>query len=1060
MTPPRRAPKLGSCGAPRRSASRLAALVGLLAGCGGASAERAGASAGARASISPHVALPRVVPVARLVPDLEDDAEVVAREATRAHQLVGRLRITTDDDGGLQRASELLPVGRVIAQELPSRLGGGYVFLAVGGRGTELWRSREWLGPLEPLASLGSVASQESPLVAGFDRLYVRLRGNNELVGLDPETGAIVGRGPLPAVPSVGDMVFVDGWRAVVDAELAGPLMTTDAGRSWHPIALDGRLVRLVPGPSGDPLLVGERGAFLLDASGELRPAAAPPLPLSGLGLSAPRVPSSALPGAGLELSAALERTELGERRAQGAARDPALGKSPLRAALLWGHPDGAREAVVARAGTLARVDLTTGRVVAKRERVFAEERCHGIALGVARPEGAEPVGFVCGSSGGPTAIYELERPLGLREVMRFATPRVVVESGQGAIVVRGPCADVPEPSGARAFCVRSREGEVREIRVRGEPTGERVVALADGRTAILVPPRAGAKGQVSLVEGDDAKHVVLQLPAGPEASLLEVGLWQEGFVESAPGELAGWVEAGGPAVGVRVDLATGQVSAGEIVDEPLGLLAAGPRALAIGDRGRLLETLDFGKNWSELELPRGGEAPGRSRERRCGPVGCVLDRWLRVGWGEPSEGDLSEARSPSSARPAALRLSGAPPALECESVRSRAPGVATKPRAALAGESPTGWQVFRGVEPPPLAKGDAGLDAGAPFDAVPMRVYVWGPRDADWARAGRMLLRFSDRHRFDDVVSTAVTSSPYATRELASEALGVGAYGYSISWSATRDAGAAAALVSACRGRSCVLFAAEADRPLALLSTHDGLPMARPMAGSAVKLSSGWYFLAEAGVPDGVGLFHAARGRVRRLAVLPRLAGSRFGTAPLPRLVRRARGEALGLYYAIKDGPSDRRGIRVVAPIDLERGSVEAPIELGADLASLRLDAGCGDRDGWLVELGAIEPAPLLSIDGARASVDSLDLRVRLDPGRACVESAAATLGSAPTARAPRPLPPAARSGSDRPPGPLPSHAAHFSLVTTSAGAEARAELRCRLRDAPAAAASPEPAL
>lgn len=1052
MTRSRRAPRLGSSGASGRSAAKLAGLVGLLTGCGAASAPSAGPPAGARPSTSQHVALPRVVPSARLVPDLEDDAEIVAREATRAHQLVGRLRITTDDDGGLRRASELLPVGRVIAQELPSRLGGGYVFLAVGGRGTELWRSREWLGPLEPLASLGSVASQESPLVAGFDRLYVRLRGNNELVGLDPETGAIVGRGPLPAVPSVGDMLFVDGWRAVVDAELAGPLMTIDAGRSWHPIPLEGRLVRLVPSPSGDPLLLGERGAFLLAANGELRPAAAPPPSLGVLGPSAPR-------GASLELRAALERGALGERPAQGSARHSALGKNPLKAALLWGHPDGAGEAVVARAGTLARVDLSTGRVIAKRERLFAEERCQGIALGAARSEGLEPVGFVCSSSGGPTAIYELERPLGLREVMRFATPRVVVESGQGAIVVRGPCADVPEPTGARAFCVRSAEAEVREIRVRGESAGERVVSLADGRTAILVPPRAGAKGQVSLVEGDDAKHVVLQLPAGPEASLLEVGLWQEGFVESAPGEIAGWVEAGGPAVGVRVELATGRVSAGEIVDEPLGLLAAGPRALALGDRGRLLESVDFGKTWSELELPRGGEAPGRSRERRCGPVGCVLDRWLRVGWGEPSEGDLVEARSPASARPAALRLSGAPPALECESLRTRAPGVATKPRAALAGESPTGWQVFRGVEPPPLAKGDAGIDAGAPFDAVPMRVYVWGPRDADWARAGRMLLRFSDRHRFDDVVSTAITSSPYATRELASEALGVGAYGYSISWSATRDAGAAAALVSACRGRSCVLFAAEADRPLTLLSTHDASPVGRPIAGSAVRLPSGWYFLAEAGVPDGVGLFHATGGRVRRLAVLPRLASSRFGTAPLPKLVRRARGEALGLYYAIKDGPSDRRGTRVVAPIDLERGSVEAPIELGADLASIRLDAGCGDRDGWVVELGAIEPAPLLSIDGARATVDALDLRVRLDPGRACVESAAATLGSSQAARGPGQARPAPRAERAEPPGPRSSGPAHFSLVTTSAGAEARAELRCRLRDAPIARPGAEPA-
>src|SRR5262249_40044020 len=77
---------------------------------------------------------------------------------------------------------------------------------------------------------------------------------------------------------------------------------------------------------------------------------------------------------------------------------------------------------------------------------------------------------------------------------------------------------------------------------------------------------------------------------------------------------------------------------------------------------------------------------------------------------------------------------------------------------------APLAWFPSRSAPPPPLGRGEIGIDAGTephgPF--VPMRVYAWGPKGSAWSRAGRWQARFDDRFDLPGTRSTAVTSSPF----------------------------------------------------------------------------------------------------------------------------------------------------------------------------------------------------------------------------------------------------------------------------------------------------------
>ncbi len=968
----------------------LALLVAPFLGCGAADPAPTTATpsgAGKRAKQGQTFGLPRTWPRSMLLPDLDPARVADASSPEGAARLVGRMRVLVRENGVVERARDLLPVGRVSSLPLPGRLGGGFVFISATGRGTEIWRAATWLAPLSPVASLGPAADMDRPLVAGFDRLYVRLR-SGDLYALDPSTGATVGYGALPPAAAYGDMVFLDGWRAVVDADLRGPLATFDAGATWRPVTLPARLRSLGaasrdPDAGGDAVLAVDGAVYTLSARGDL-----------SLSASAPTQPAATGTPFAFATPPGVRGPSHGPAPTEDASDRSAtppgpLGRRPLRLALERGYPESAEAAVVAHEGSLVRVALSNGAIQRVRPGAYPDRHasCHGIALG--QGDGP-PIGFLCGVPDGPTIIYGLTASFELAPVMRFAGPRAVVESGQGGLVVRGPCGEEAAPEGVRPFCVRSPDGATREVRVRGEVGSERVIALADGRVVILVPPRVGAQGQLSVLEGSRSKHTPVKVPDGAPREV-ETGMWLEGFHQTGPNTIAGWVEAGGPTFGVEVSLG-GALTVGPVVSEPNGVLVSGRFGVAVGSEGKLLETTDTGKTWTEAALPALPSTDTAEETRRCGPVGCALDGWLRVGWGEPALAeDLREAPQPEPPKLGSFKLSSAPVSLACHRGRTTARRTDASRAPAALGESPTGWLPFLGVSPPPLAKDEVGFDAGDAFAANPVRAYVWGKRDSDWTRTGRFVVRFQDDLSLEPVRSSAVSRSPWATTEAARDAFGAGSFG--MTWFAFRDHGGSAALVATCRGATCSIFSVEAGSPALALRPVDRPALGRPLPQSAVKVGPSWFYLADDGGADRVGLFRTDLGRSQLLSSLPRPVVRGGPTTAAPRLVRRAKGAGLGLTFVVKEGPLDRRGVRYVLPVDAETGAIGDAVRLGrADLGDVVLSGGCGSEDGWLVDLTQGDVAFDVDLDGRAASLESVVAVVRWDGASACVDGIAAS--------------------------------------------------------------------
>ena len=386
------------------------------------------------------------------------------------------------------------------------------------------------------------------------------------------------------------------------------------------------------------------------------------------------------------------------------------------------------------------------------------------------------------------------------------------------------------------------------------------MTALGDGRIAVLVPPHSGNAGTLTVVDGAASRDVSatrspslplshpLILPKEPLATVTEFrrGLWLDSFEERAPGVLGGWVEAGGPLVGVEVDL-HGQVTAGEVRDDAGMAVACGRFAVSLIEGGRAAETSDGGKTWTELPLPERDDEARAFPTRGCSPAGASLPGWARVGWGETSTADdMMPTQAPKS-KPMPLKVTpgltftcgvisvATPPPAESPRTAPKTAGVPA-PRRGHGGssnrsaapppsrEAPAGWASFRNTPPPPLVDGDYGIDNGTGPEIVQLHAYAWGRRGADWTRAGRWLVRFDDR--FDasgGVRSTALSASPWNDETLAGDALGSGGSYGATGWTGFLDPSGRAALASACHGSGCALFAAVEGAPVLPLREPSG---------------------------------------------------------------------------------------------------------------------------------------------------------------------------------------------------------------------------------------------
>jgi len=983
---------------PSRASTRLLALLALapltalvVTGCKSGASGRAahGSNAPAKDAGLPTKLVPMVSP-SRLLPDVRGDRGFVAYEAGARRVLVDRMRLVVYEDGTTERANELLPLGHVHAVALPSRLGGGFVFHATSGGGTQLWRASSWLGKLRPLVQFSSTTSD---VVPGFDRLYLRLTSNGKLVAVDAESGEVRSLAPLPPAAAYGGLAFADGFSGVVDADLRGVLATFDAGATWRPLHLPERPAAIAV-VNGEPTMFVAGGKYVLDARGNLT-------------YRANQVATD----------------DEGDDTTPGAPKGP-FGKKVLRAAVEDGFPDAPRTAVVARAGALARVSLDTGAIVDLNLAAFPEREasCHAVRLGAS-------YGFVCGEREGATNVYAFVPPLAMQKVLSFKGPRFVSANGAGALVVRGTCGDAEArgPGGAtqaagaasdegtRVYCVRAASGATREVRVKGDLGVERVVALSDERVAILVPPRAGSTGQLTILKGSQMTNVALVLPQKPRSVARELrrGMWLEGFEEREPGVLGGWVEAGGPVIGVRVKL-DGTVTAGDARDNENGVVISGRFALSQGEGGRAAESIDGGMTWKVFDMPEHDVAPGDAPTRACGPVGCVLAGWIRVGWGKPViSGDLGSAEAPPSLyvpmkTTPTVRVSCTPvgkPVTEPlpDKPAKKEPAPPPPPGGFGFGgfgrpppvPQKTPWSTFRNLPAPALEKDEIGIDNGAPYDLVSLRAYAWGKKGSDWARTGHFLVRFDDR--FDPaggVRSTATSAPPWPDETATAEGMGVGSYPLA-SWGSFLDPTGRHALAHVCRGTSCSLLAASEGQPVLLLRDAAGRTtgFSRPLPHGAVRLGESWFVLVQGGSYDMVALYRVDLGVMRPVTSFYRPSPSRYAMPEPPRLVRRALGTGLGLLVTSIPEPGERFGGMYVHPVDPETGAVGEPIALGKRDLGGALPPRCAEgQDGWVMDT-SLDASPVVDTPGGRGTFDSVEMRLRLDPGMACVEGIAARL-------------------------------------------------------------------
>jgi len=991
-------------------------------------------------AVSPNV-LPadQVVSPGRFLPDVASPypgASELLLDGTRRFILAG-MRIVDRSDGSLERARQVLPTGPAKVVPLPNRVGGGLIVYIVSGANTLVWHASAWMARLESVAEIRGAVEE---MVPGFDRLYARMT-NGDIKALDPVTGRQISLGPLPPATRIGRLAFADAWRAVAVVDFRGALATFDAGNTWRPIPLEGQNVTQLAIRDGDFMLETPRGRFALGPRGEVSQDAVTRESIPRRGPAGPAVESS--------------QANTTERafRSSPAWDSPALGRRPLRAVIEDGWPvierEGEAAAVFAQDGVLYRVGLATGAVLETRRGAFRDESgsCHAVRL-------RQAFGFVCGASEGGTAIYSAERSLDVREVARFAHPRVVVASGNGGLVVRGSCAREAVASGANsAFCFFSPSGDEREVTppvLSPEENGElRPVVLHDGRAVFVVAPADKSTGKVFVSRGATFDTVPIKLD--DRKALLQRGYLLEGIEEREPDVLGAWALIGEELRGVRIGI-DGVVELGRGSANVERTVVAGRLGFDWGSTGRGFETLDGGMTWTPVDLPSAEALQSPRAVTACGPVGCARGSWMRLGWGSVEEPDLLSApapkpslvalapargislrceptgetagpvapgvktpspvemqrKSPSRASTSAPSSVRATPAARAPArpahpadLRASTPTVPGAVKSAVGLVPPAGramtWSSLRGHAPPTLASSDVGLEAGTdPPLAMQARIYAWGARGADWSRTGHVQALFDDRFDLLGVHSTAVTPAPWSDENRASDALGL-TQGQTMNWWALLDASGRAAVLVGQRGGARVdLYGAVAGEPIVAWRDADNTPLSLP--SSVVRIGPVWFFLTSVVTPNAAAtpgawsttVYRVDGGVARRLARLPRVPIPPDEFAP--KLMRRAESGGLGLL--VLGGPGFNQVIRdwYLLPIDPDTGELDEPTRLfGSDLEGEVPPRCAADSDGWVVATD-VKPAPAARIiTPAAASLGSIELRLRLDPGKVCVDAIAA---------------------------------------------------------------------
>jgi len=1136
-----------------------AAIAAMPVACGsGAPARSADASAfrgvGVGASADP------TVQHARLFPEVVDDTQGYGNEPGGGlRAITAGLRVVTARDGSISIAEERLPQAPQLTTALPERLGGGFLFVL----GTTVWRADHWLETARPIfASFQSIQA----IVPGLDRVYIRAQ--NAYLAIDGKTGAVLDLGPWPASPFVSGFAAADGWRAAAITDLRGGVATYDAGATWRALDLPMEPRQVLV--SGDSLAVGgiENGKseawFEVRADGTIARLSGAPREAKGKLLSTPTptrpyypggypggggvivpMPFPVAPGATAVPSArptatAVAAAEGSREESVQDAGTRIFGKRPLVAAIEDGWPLTDGTAVVARDGALARVRLSDGALTEMVQGAFPLKpaRCHPVSLTRANAVGA--FGFVCGEPRGASAIYAYDPLRGrLNELKRFDRPRVVTSSGNGALAVRGPCAEDGDPSAtprepvrieprldggaddggvgegksdagkndraARAeraereraereaaakaereaaakaatpevhpYCVLGHDNAWREVHVRGDVGGERVIVLADGKLAVVSPPQ-GQTGPARLTLLDKGRATTLPIVfpsvTADIARVLRLGVWLDGFEERKPGVVGGWIEAGGAMLGVEIAL-DGKATAGQFVRDAGMPFVSGRYGFGWTPSRRGFETTDGGMTWKSLELPEPLVPLGKVERRACGPIGCLAAGWLRVGWGETKKPPVPPAPPPHRA---ATSVSPPQLVLACEPTLPTMPTPpAPKPKAPVVTPQASGSlrRTFGG--PPVLAStGAAGVtdlpaffaqpgpplresERGMPFEVPELlerssprlgglaRAYAWGPKGGDWDTQGKWQVKWlSPFAGWNEAHASVPTIPPQILLDFTKQSSAYGSYyqAYSsfFSIAAGDDPSHAMLVVRRSTRTDMTPIELEADRAPVEIHRADGEPFVEI---DAVTRAAGRWFIATpppAGVSSPVTTIWQVDGAVARELVHVTRAAVDSGRPTGARLARRSDGRAIGLVVDGQPTAERSTATRWVLPIDLETGQLGEPESLGyTDLAGRTLEACTDDVVGWGFDTTLPGTARIRLPQGA-GSMHALYVRVRLTTTRACVERVAGMYDGQSADRAAQ-----LTRGGARPAGAPPLKPGE--LIATAFAAQGRYALRCTL--------------
>jgi hypothetical protein len=924
------------------SPSWLSALA-LFAACSGSRAPAGAAGAAPtvlRGTSQKSAKEPPLVTPSRVLPPTDRELLAEGFDSDGSRRFVSQtLRLVERPNGALEAATEYFPPARgVTATELPPRLGGGFLFVLNVGGSALLYRAPSWTGPLSAVTRLDSEVDR---LIPGFDRLYVLRRSSTEWAAVDLVSGRELDLGSLPISAGYGSMAFADEWLAAVELPFTGVAATFDAGSTWHSVGVDHAMLSTSGG--GIVLETGEQKR-LLGANGTLE-----------------AVTKS-------ELVQSRKPRKLGPR----AGSDRPLGARPLETAVLHGFPEPGGTALVAAAGRLFRVRLVDGAVLDTTRSAYAGvTACDPVVLG----GGA---GFVCGEPAAATRIYAHVPPLSLSLVMELGEPRRVAQGARGGLVITGGCetGTASEP----LYCILPPRGDPYLV-AKGSDT-ERVVALSDGRAAVIEPPRYRFKGTLTLVgPGFRGTPIVLSVPKLRDealAALVSQGFWLDSVEETADKKLRTFIAGAVSFLGVRVAL-DGKVELGETEQSLDRSFLSGRYALSVGRGGGARETTDGGFTWSDVDLPSEPELkPERSFgvPNGCTAVGCAFAGWLRIGWGSGDKRQVAPVpESTRFAPPGGGRWS-----LECQpDGRSSDLPLSVRPENDERTVSP--WNPFGEVAPPTRASGDVGYDLGSEAELHLYRAYVWGPAGDAWARQARWQVRVRDPYRVDGGIwSTAPSPVPWARSEQAADVFGRSLTGPPSTFRLLTDPLRHVALLVVMLRGSVDLFLLEEGRSIAKLSTGTGalgVVTGFAIAGSRVYVGA----LADSRA------FRVYRVEAGGLALVAELPDTTPRADP-PTLAPSLHGDALGLWVHSTH--------HFLYPFDPTRGRVDSPIVVRANELG-RMPAGCGtSEDGYVVgDALSLEPAFDFS-DDSRVG-NGGEVRLVVAPDRVCTDGIAVPAAALP---------------------------------------------------------------